>query len=165
MRFVYKSRFKEDWTTDIDLRTSGEEVRVLLNPRKASDSPRVYNRDLLTIENILSDSLPKLRQIAKGKTSKGEEVRVIDIDINSRSLDKYSFPDLKSIAINTIHRAYIVNNAIYDDTNNTFSFSNEKFNFDIYNNLVEIRCMKIYDKEITKQSLWAVTYLSNMDAI
>lgn len=164
MMFVYKSRFKEDINTDIDLNpsASGNNITILFAGGKGGNYP-VINRNN-SISDILENSLNKLRGIAGGYRSEGNKVELQDIQIQDINLDNYSFPkDTPSLENNktgTVN-AYIITNAIYIDDTHEFLFGDKSITElgRIYANRIELRCQMIKNKEATGESLWAVTLL------
>lgn len=163
MMFIYKSRFKEDETTDIDLFPYNDEgkdiIQLLFTNEKGGKYP-VIDPIEGKVRDVIDHGLDKLRDIASGFTSGKVKVILEDIEIEDNNINNFSFPTGTSTK-NPNHIAYIVTNAVYHDPTHFFIKEDKPVRFlRAYDDLIELRCQMIKEKEVTKESLWAITYLA-----
>jgi len=111
MKFVYKSRFKEDYTTGIDLRNELNN-RVSINPLgalgKGERVPKQFDKDSLTIQQILDIAYSKFLKNMNAEEYPVVELRSLDIPKQLRN-----FKALKS---------GIIEGTVFIDKNNLYAY-------------------------------------------
>jgi hypothetical protein len=151
MKFVYKSRFKEDYTTGIDLRNEPNN-RISINPLgkvKGGSVPPEFDKDTVTIGNILTIAYNKFKDNMQAEEYPVRELTRLNIEVPT------GFTALKSKIEGTVfvdtNRLYIGKEAFLM-RNQLVSKSNLRID-----ERIEIEYRKL--RQFNKDSLYVFQYI------